>query len=519
MLVFSKSGLLPTNGEIQMNDDFKNPFADYGNIVYGDRFIGRKDDLRIVEDRVIHPRESGNLAIIGEPRIGKSSLIYKCIMERKAELISRNILPIWINLATYEHIPDFFCSLVTHCLDEIVKLNWTTEPIRHSARYVRDDRQSWSEKYSRIQRFFENVRDAGYRVIFILDEFDNARKIFRGDISGFQKLRELSYRPEWRVTFVTTSRRSIREIELQTQAISTFDGIFHKHYLAMFCYKDIEEYFKKFSSIGLSLSHDEKERIIFYCGSHPYLLEMLGYEILEMFRKDHKIDVDEAAYRIEQSFVDYYEHILELLKEDRRFNKLLQILFGPVVDVKRTDIDNLLKYGLIRLTSGNAYVGFSEHFHSYLNMVQREVNLWPVWNKTEKTLRHLITTTMEKNYGENWIENIEKAHPKLKAIFDKCREAQQREEKSFGSRASHNLVDFTYPQDLFTIIFAEWKIFGPIFGKDKIYWGQRISLLSKIRNPLAHNREESLHDYERQIAEGYCNEILRLLMNKKDSLH
>ena len=494
-----------------MNDDFKNPFADYGNIVCGDRFIGRKDDLKIVEDRIIRPKEAGNLAIIGEPRIGKSSLIYKAIMECKDGLTTQNLLPIWINLATFNQTPQFFCSLVTSCVNEMEKLNWMDESIQRSAQHVLEDKQSQGDKYPRIQRFFEKVRRAGYRVLFILDEFDHARYLFRGDISGFQKLRELSYRPEWRVTFVTTSRRSIHEIELQSQAISTFDGIFHKHYLAMFNEEDMQEYIKKLSSIGLFLSPDDKDRITFYCGGHPYLLEMLGYEIVEMFREGRKTDVDEAAHRIEQSFVDHYDHMVKLSQEDGSLYKLLQILFGPVVDVKQTDIDRLLKYGVIKPHSQGVYVGFSEHFHSFLNLVQREVDLWPIWSETEKTLRYIVTTTMLSHYGENWIVKLEKAHPKLKGIFDVCREAQQKEEKSFGSRASQNLIDFTYPQYLFDIIFAEWNIFKSVFGKDKNYWNQRTQLLAKIRNPLAHNRNEILEDYERQIAEGYCKEILSLV--------
>ena len=60
-----------------MDRSFDNPFADYGNIVRGKRFVGRSNDLRVVENRVIRPPEPGNLAIVGDYRIGKSSLIYK----------------------------------------------------------------------------------------------------------------------------------------------------------------------------------------------------------------------------------------------------------------------------------------------------------------------------------------------------------------------------------------------------------------------------------------------------------
>ena len=75
------------------------------------------------------------------------------------------------------------------------------------------------------------------------------------------------------------------------------------------------------------------------------------------------------------------------------------------------------------------------------------------------------------------------------------------------------LIDFTYPNDLFAIIFAEWGTFEEILGKDKNYWSQRAQLLAKIRKPLAHNRDRVLHEYERQLVVGYCNEILTILQN------
>jgi AAA+ ATPase superfamily predicted ATPase len=491
--------------------NYENPFADYGNIVRGERFIGRQDSLRVVENRAIRPREPGNLAIIGDHRIGKSSLVYKAIVERKDELIARRLLPIWVNLATYDQSPIFFRSLVTRCYDELEDLGWLTEPIQGMAERALQDEMSWSEGYGRIQRFFEKIRQADLRVLFILDEFDHARHLFKGDVSGFQGLRELSYRPEWRVTYVTTSRRTIRDIELQTQVISTFDGIFHKHYLAMFDEASIQEYFSRLSSVGLPVDVTLKERIDFYCGGHPYLLEMLGYEMVETFRERQQVDVDGVAQGLEQSFLDQYDRMVDLLREDSSLNKLLQILFGPIVDVQQTDVDELLRYGLIKPTNEGTYLAFSAHFQTYLRLIARQVDLWPIWREAELALRRLITTKMIEQYGEQWIAKLEKARPNLKHIFESCREAQRKEEMAFGSRASRNLIDFTYPSDLFAIIFAEWNTFRSIFGRDKTYWDQRAQLLAKIRNPLAHNRDTVLYDYERQIAEGYCREILATL--------
>lgn len=488
--------------------DYENPFSDFGTIVHGARFVGRDLDLQVVENRVIRPREAGNLAVVGEPRIGKSSLLYKAIMERKTELNSRNIIPIWVNTATFDSSAQFFRSLVVRCFDELEDLNRVSVPIQRIAERVLKDDASWSEGYANIQRFFEKVRLDGMRVWFVLDEFDHARHLFKGDVSGFQGLRELSYRPEWRVTFITVSRRSIREIEMQTQAISTFDGIFHKHYLGMFTPGDIELLLTRLKTVGIELGDDLTGAIQYYAGGHPFLLEMLGYAIVEQYRISGRVEIEMVARDLEHSFLDQYDRMIALLEEDHALDKLLQILFGPVYDVKQTDVEDLLRYGLIIPTGESTYTAFSLHFQEYLRLVGRQVDLWPLWRETEVSLRHLVTNTMFEKFGDQWIHKLEKAHPNLRTTLDACRQAQQKEEAAFGSRASQNLLDFTYPRDLFAIIFAEWGMYRSVLGKDKNYWDQRVSLLAKLRNPLAHNRDGMLQEYERQLAEGYCKEIL-----------
>jgi len=499
-----------------MYTDYQNPFADYGTIISGDRFIGRQNSLKVIESRVIRPRKPGNLAIIGEPRIGKSSLVYKAVIERRDELIAKKYLPIWINLATFDNSSLFFRYLVISCYDELEELGWLNKPIIRASERALEDELSWSEGYGRIQRFFQKVRQSDIQILFILDEFDHARFLFKGDISGFQGLRELSYRPEWRVTFITTSRRTIRHIESQTQAISTLDGIFHKHYLGMFEKIGTDAYFLRLSSVSISIDSFIQKQVDFYCGGYPYLLEMLGYEMVEMFYEQQQVDVKKCIQTLERSFLDQYDRMLDLMREDETLHKLLQILFGWAVDVKQTDIDDFLRYGLLQITEQGTYQAFSMHFQTYLKLVERQVDLRNVLRETEIALRYFITEKMRDKYGDSWIEELEKKHPKAKTLFDRCRGEQQREKNSFGSRASQNLLDFTYPRELFDVILIknEWQtVFKSIFGKGPPYWDQRAQLLSRIRNPLAHNRDQVLYEHERQIAEGYCKEILELIRN------
>lgn len=496
-----------------------NPFADYGRIIHGDRFIGRKIIVNNIENRIIHPNNPGNLAIIGMHRIGKSSLAHKAIIERKDNLTEKGILPIWMGVASYDLSSDFFHALVKRCVREMKRLDWLSDPIQEVADYALDTENSWDE----IKDFFMEVKESGYQMLLILDEFDHTRHLFKGN-TAFQRLRELADYPDYGFSLVLTSRRSIRDVERIAGSTSPFHNIFQVQRLGMFDHEDLAIYFSLFSSIGIQVTNAARERILFYCGSHPYLLEMLGWEIVERFRQnqEQEIDVDTAANAILQSIFEHYDDMIRLLREDGMLNKLLQILFGPVIDVKQIDVTELQNYGLLQPAENGTYTAYSEHFHDYLKLHERSTefasDLWPIWRNTEKALREVITTIMFAEYGDNWIEELGKGRSNLKEIFDRCRDAQKKEKQSFGDRASQDLIDFTYPADLFTIICARglWKpYFEPIFGHTPNYWEHRKQLLAKCRNPLAHNRSEVLQAHELKILEAYCQEILSILSPAK----
>ncbi len=64
-----------------------NPFADRGAIVRDPaRFVGRKEELAKIRRRVIDGQFHSNLAIIGEKKIGSSSLAYNAFFRDKETL-------------------------------------------------------------------------------------------------------------------------------------------------------------------------------------------------------------------------------------------------------------------------------------------------------------------------------------------------------------------------------------------------------------------------------------------------
>ena len=80
-------------------NDIVNPFANKGRIITGSNFIGRFEGLKTVANSVTDLPCPNNLAIIGYPRIGKSSLAKQAIIQSKEILIQEKKIPIWIDFS------------------------------------------------------------------------------------------------------------------------------------------------------------------------------------------------------------------------------------------------------------------------------------------------------------------------------------------------------------------------------------------------------------------------------------
>jgi AAA+ ATPase superfamily predicted ATPase len=99
----------------------KNPFSDYGGIVTESRFVGRKDEIQAIKNRLLGV-SYGNLAIIGLPRIGKSSLAWNAVYKNKENLISNKIISVWVSFGEYESIYDAFADIIFDIGETLVEL-------------------------------------------------------------------------------------------------------------------------------------------------------------------------------------------------------------------------------------------------------------------------------------------------------------------------------------------------------------------------------------------------------------
>lgn len=489
-----------------------NPFADYGKIVTGDRFIGRKKEINAIQNRIFGDTY-GNIAIMGLPRIGKSSLAWKAVIERKNELLQRNCFPVRINMGDLKSCEDFFNEM----LDEIHIKNKKQLSLLNQKAYSeldsiyveyhksnkhRNDRNALIEEYYSVLQYYS------FRVIYILDEFDAVQNYF--DLADFQFLRELSYNPDYRVCLVTLSRRTLNEIEPRGGALSNFYQIFDDLYLAMYNNSDMDEYWNKFFYVSeINISNEAKEKIYEITGKHPFLLDLFNFHLFNNLTGNLVNDIEKTYKDINLVILNNYKTIMNLLREENLDSKILQMTVGPVYDITTSEAEKLERYGLVNAFE-NTYQGFSKNFYLFLRSVVKDTPIWYLWSETEIKLRECVKTFLIEKFGEDWEEPFLKAHPEKTDELDKLMRMREKEKRSFGDRASGNLIDFTYPADIFNIfIKSDWNWFRNIFGGQPNDWQYKFNHLAKVRTPLAHNKENILSPDERNLAIGYCEGILQ----------
>lgn len=343
-----------------------------GKRVYGDLFIGRKADLEYIEARII-PNMPINLAIVGLRKIGKSSLVEQAFsVKYKDSLIKKNLVLVYIDLHTYATTADFFNALINTTFNTLNKISGLKiAPIKEFYLKITAN-NTVDEDYDTIKSFFQEIKDAGYKIICIIDGFDAACTLFQNKRVTFRRFRELSDSPQYDINYVIISCRTIREIEIQIGGNSNLYQMFgdNRRDIGMFTDDDLQEYFEKFRSLKIPISPEIQQKISFYCGGYPYLLALFGNEIVSAFSEKKTFDIDEIFRKTESTFVDIYEKILKFLDEIKLKEKFLEALFARKYSIngnQKTQLTQLINYGLLKMDVNQNYATFSAHFYQYLS--------------------------------------------------------------------------------------------------------------------------------------------------------
>lgn len=106
---------------------------------------------------------------------------------------------------------------------------------------------------------------------------------------------------------------------------------------------------------------------------------------------------------------------------------------------------------------------------------------YEVFYSLEKTIRRLITQTLEVSEGEDWWQSKRISV----MIRDESKKSQQREIDSGVTQRSQEEIDYSTFGELGEIIKQNWDLFGSIFTSPKAV--QRVmNSLNTLRGPIAH---------------------------------
>lgn len=505
-----------------------NPFNDFGSIVYGQRFVGRKKALNMLSQRVLG-ESYGNLAIMGLPRIGKSSLAWQGIMTKKKELIDNKTIPIFFQSGISHTAKSFFSQIVFRLHREMryyddEKYEKFASPVVEDIKTIDDDAFSLL-----IMEYYEIVKRLGFKVIYVLDEFDSVQDIF--NVADFQLLRELSNNPDTKVCLVTCSRKTIQEIEAKNGAISNFYGTCKDLRLGMFDDDDLKEYWGRVPELFNLQSY--RQSVEYYVGRHPYLLDLLNDYCIRSNVFEFNNNSNDAVAEIKLELWNQLKSILVTLSKEKLQDKAIQLILGPVYNVTREEEEKLLKYEFIRVvdnstkvdilgrlvgakTQDGSYVCFSDYITQLLDQeFTANIDYWPLWESTEKKIRELIKIYITDVYSSDWETEIYAKYGGSKDWSDQfnlLKSTRERQKQLFPS-ASSNLIDYTFPRDMYNIFMAkawtDW--FGNVFTGTKKEWAAKFNFLAEIRNPMAHNNREFITKEQITVAGEYCEEILRII--------
>jgi AAA-like domain len=262
-----------------------NPFI-HGNPVSHLQFLDRHKELRRLASRIVCEGQSS--AVIGEPRSGKTSLLtYLAAPATRLELYGCDAARIVFAYLDAQTLgaqfgqPQFW--------------EYVLRPFREQAILLAPD-SALAQAYTLCQanqfgayvleRLLAQMRQSGWRLVLLLDEFDvllHHPTLNRAEFFG--SLRSLASRSEGALAVVLASRRPLDILNRETQELSRtgspFFNIFSELVLGPWPDEAIDQFM---SWAGDRFSEGDRRFVTALAGGHPYLLQAAASALWEAYQ-------------------------------------------------------------------------------------------------------------------------------------------------------------------------------------------------------------------------------------------
>jgi hypothetical protein len=263
-------------------------------------FIGREAELAWIADKLSRPAPQ-NCNLVGEPRIGKTSLLHHVYRKQIGLPPGANGLYVWVRPVQLPAADSLsFWQLMGRRLRAAGEAAGipvpAAEPNGGAAR-------PW---FDLVDEMVDDLAMRGWRTIFLIDDFD----LLPGQITAqdLNWLRSLSTRYGETLAFVIASADSLVTLSAmvgEETAVSPFANIFHTLHLGLLTRPAAAALCRRAAEAEqTTLSADDVAFLLREAGRHPALLKIAAGFLLEQRRLGRRDDPD-ALYTDAASYLRF----------------------------------------------------------------------------------------------------------------------------------------------------------------------------------------------------------------------
>jgi AAA+ ATPase superfamily predicted ATPase len=351
----------------------QNPFIHRGMLKSSRLFWGRNLELSNIYSCLLDSEEEPqSVAVLGQRRIGKSSLLYRIYKkelanEMYAEQLDRTIT---ILVTMQNFVTSSSTQFYEQLLEDIESLNGELKKIVEDARMKCENDHEKSFK-----QVLRKLTAMGLLLLILIDEFEAVSKNENFDLSFFNNLRALMQ--DRRLAFVISIQSDLEKLwegQLVTSPHSSpFFNVFQHFTLRGFKEEETVSYLQQFCSPDKSdsLNPDEVSLIRRLSGRHPFFINIAAYHLIENKISGNKLTLSEVEFEIinDPAVLLSYKYYWNALTDGYRYLLMTLVSEGlehPYSKEVESDLHWLCKLSLLDKTEDGSYVPFSECFLAFL---------------------------------------------------------------------------------------------------------------------------------------------------------
>lgn len=273
----------------------------------GKHFFGRKELVQRIMNRIRLMQDS---SIIGERRIGKTSLLYFLQDEevlRAYGIDPEKYLHVYFSFSGSNLLtPTLFWKQLLHSLRRQIN---NPELLEEINRLIALDEIDSLQ----IEDLFIEISTEGLGVIFFLDEFENVTLAENLDADFFSHLRSLAVHHYISLNFVTSSRQKLSELSHAGIVGSPFFNIFETFFLKPFQKQTVLSAVQTLlQDSDIHFEDNELNYLYYLTGGHPFFLQMAASYLFDAYHQEAFSGEGLRLERVENKFFSqadpHFEH-------------------------------------------------------------------------------------------------------------------------------------------------------------------------------------------------------------------